>query len=73
MESLVEKPDVISIQSLAYPSALKFNKTHFNRAIQELYLTNKMPTISQATKDNFKKLLEFCEQKLKVIKSKGKY
>jgi predicted ATP-dependent endonuclease of OLD family/5S rRNA maturation endonuclease (ribonuclease M5) len=66
MESLVEKPDVISIQSLAYPSALKFNKTHFNRAIQELYLTNKMPTISQATKDNFKKLLEFCEQKLKV-------
>ena len=65
MESLIEKTDIVAIQSVAYPSTSKFNKTHFNRAIQELYLTNKKPKMSKVTVNNFQKLLKFCEQKLK--------
>lgn len=66
MESLIEKTDLMSIQSLVYPSSAKFNKTHFNRAIQELYLTEKTPSLSDITKERFKQLLEFCEERLKI-------
>lgn len=65
MERLLGDADRIAIQASAYSSATRFNKTHFNRAIQELYLVNEVPPIAQDTKDNFSKILDFCEQKLR--------
>lgn len=64
MESLISEDDRRVIQSLAYPDSKKFNKTHFNRAIQELYLTNQRPNLMTVTVDRFEKLLGFCAERL---------
>lgn len=66
LESLIEKEDLINIQQAVYPSATKYNKTHLNRAIQELYLTEKIPVLSDNTINRFKELIEFCEEKLSL-------
>ncbi len=64
MEFLIEEPDRLLIQHKAYPSAVKFNKTHFNRAIQELYLADQKVQVGHKTVSNFQKLFEFCEKYL---------
>ncbi|MBD2566804.1 ATP-dependent nuclease [Anabaena lutea] len=63
-EFLFEKEEITKIQEIIYPSTQKFNKTHFNRAIQELYLTNKQVEISSSTKEKFQKIFNFCVGKL---------
>lgn len=64
MEHLVTEQDRMTIQATAYPSSKRFNKTHFNRAIQELFLTNQIVTLSTTTQTNFGKLLQFCADQL---------
>jgi predicted ATPase len=64
MEYMLAEPDRLAIQQFAYPSASKYKKMHFNRAIQELYLIDRHITLSKETLENFKKLLDFCADKL---------
>lgn len=64
MEQLVSEAERLLIQFSAYPDAPRYNKTHFNRAIQELYLTDRAVVISDDTKSKFEKILSFCETKL---------
>ncbi|MDQ5824041.1 MAG: ATP-binding protein [Chloroflexota bacterium] len=64
MEFLIDETDRITIQNSAYPSTAKFNKTHFNRAVQELYLTNQHLSLSATTKSNMERILDFCAGKL---------
>jgi predicted ATPase/5S rRNA maturation endonuclease (ribonuclease M5) len=66
LEYLITETDRLQIQQAAYPTATRFNKTHFNRAIQELYLTDHRLSLSPATLNNFEKLCEFCAEKLRV-------
>ena len=61
MEFLVEEQDRLAIQNTAYPAATKFNKTHFNRALQELFLTKRKVPLSQTTQANFLKVLTFLK------------
>jgi hypothetical protein len=60
MESLFTENERINIQTTIYPDSSKFNKTHFNRAIQELYLTDREVQLSEQTKSNFSKLIDIC-------------
>ncbi len=64
MEYLITSTDRITIQTQIYPTATKFNKTHFNRAIQEFYLTDQGAPVSIESKNNIEAVLHFCEQKL---------
>lgn len=64
MEQLISDDERLQIQSAAYPGAARYNKTHFNRAVQELYLTDRTVAISDETKTKFAKILSFCEMKL---------
>lgn len=65
-EKLFTDAEQIRIQSLAYPSTIGFNKTHFNRALQEAYLTRKKIQISKTTVNKFQKIIDFCTGKLSL-------
>jgi predicted ATP-dependent endonuclease of OLD family len=65
-EGLFTDAEKNRIQKSAYPGASGFNKTHFNRAIQEAYLTGNKLTLSKGTMAKFQKIVDFCSEKLKV-------
>jgi hypothetical protein len=56
MEALFSESERIAIQSIAYPGEAHFNKTHFNRAIQEHLLIRRMIPILSDTQANFKNI-----------------
>lgn len=60
MESLFTKDEQINMQTTIYPDSSNFNKTHFNRAIQELYLTDREVALSEQTKTKFGNLIDKC-------------
>lgn len=64
MERLADEADRMAIQTTVYPKAKTFKKTYFNRAVQELYLTDQRPGVSKTTLGNFEKVLAFCQEKL---------
>lgn len=64
LESLFDEANRLTIQQMIYPDDAKFNKTHFNRAVQEIFLTDREIELSQATKDNFNRLFDFFAEKL---------
>jgi len=67
MENLFTPKDKINIQKLIYPNTEKYNKTHFNRSIQELLITKNFDiNFENETLENFKKILSFLDEKLKV-------
>jgi hypothetical protein len=63
-EWLLEEAERLAIQTAIYPSSPSFNKTHFNRAVQELYLKPQAAEVSESTKKRFTKVLDFCESKM---------
>lgn len=63
-ESLFTETDKIGIQMMAYPDEKKYNKTHFNRALQELLITKNKYSLSQETKEKFEQLFGFIKAKL---------
>jgi predicted ATP-dependent endonuclease of OLD family len=65
MESLLEASDQNKIQKSAYPGVASFNKKNFNRAIQELYLTNQQLKLTARTVAKFEKIFKFCSNKLR--------
>ncbi|MBX3297453.1 MAG: AAA family ATPase [Acidobacteria bacterium] len=69
LESLFTDKERLRIQNSAYPGASKLNKTHFNRAIQEAYLTRKDLEITQTTVNKFQKIIDFLEKSLKANES----
>jgi hypothetical protein len=64
METLIPTGERLTIQQAAYPGDQKYHKTHFNRAVQEMYLTGQRPQISSTTLGSFEHILDFCRQKL---------
>lgn len=61
MEFLLDEQERLAVQNSTYPAATEFNKTQFNRALQELFLTKKQVPLSQATEANFLKVLTFLD------------
>ncbi|MDO6433084.1 AAA family ATPase [Flavitalea sp. BT771] len=69
MEDLFEKSDLISFQQTCYPVSVEFNKTHFNRAIQE-NLTNKIYfQFSGNTIANFNVIFQHLTKEIKALVS----
>jgi predicted ATP-dependent endonuclease of OLD family len=59
MEKFFRPDERLTIQKLCYPDSEKYNKTHFNRAIQELFLTHKHVPLSEETQSKFEKIFDF--------------
>jgi AAA15 family ATPase/GTPase len=64
MEGLFTPSEQQKIQNGSYPGSGKFNKTHFNRAIQEAYLNESKASLCKTTENNFKRVVDFCSLKL---------
>lgn len=65
-EKLFKKSESLTFLQTCYPESAKFNKIHFNRAIQEHLINRRYFDFSDDTKVNMKKILEFCKTKLEV-------
>ncbi|WP_121356106.1 ATP-dependent nuclease [Flavisolibacter nicotianae] len=65
METLFAPQDLMRIQKESYPATMKFNKTQFNRSIQELLINNKSVQLETMTKNNFDSVIKFIHMKLK--------
>jgi hypothetical protein len=64
IEKLIPDDDKLRIQQAAYPETTKYNKTHFQRATQELLMLNTKIHLSEVSVANANMLLDFLEQKL---------
>ncbi|MFZ5392286.1 MAG: ATP-dependent nuclease [Patescibacteria group bacterium] len=62
-EKLFTETERLQIQQKSFPSYTIFNKNHFNSAILELFISEESFTLSDETKENFKKILEFIKNK----------
>lgn len=65
MEKLFDDAEKIDFQKLSYPSSTSFNKTHFNRTIQECLINKKTYKFADTTIENFKQIQFFLKSKLK--------
>ncbi len=64
MESLIGKTDKLNFQKSCYPSSTKYNKTHFNRAMQENLIKKQAFEFEENTISNFKTILDFLSLKI---------
>jgi len=55
--------DKTNLQKYIYPTEIKYNKKHFNKSIQEVYIKNEYLILKSLTKNNFEKLLDFIKDK----------
>jgi len=62
-EKLFTEDERMQIQQKSFPSDISFNKNQFNSAIQELFISEESFNLSDETKENFKKILEFIKNK----------
>jgi len=62
-EKLFAEDERLNIQKKSFPDDTSFNKNHFNAAIQELFISEETFTLSNETKEKFKKILEFIKNK----------
>ena len=63
-EKLFENSEALKFQQTSYPDSTKYNKTHFNRTIQESLINKRDFNFSQETKDNIEKILVFLTEKI---------
>jgi energy-coupling factor transporter ATP-binding protein EcfA2 len=66
LESLFDSSDKIELQKTAYPTTAGFNKTHFNRAIQESLVNKIYFEFSAETLGNMTKILDFLDDKFQI-------
>lgn len=64
LEKLFEDSEALTFQQTCYPDSTKYNKTHFNRTIQESLINKKVFEFLPKTKDNFEKILLFLTDKI---------
>jgi len=67
IESLFDTTEAVAFQQQSYPSSADFNKTQFNRSVQEHLINKKAFTFLPTTIDNFDKTLYFLRQKLDAL------
>lgn len=64
LEKLFENAEALKFQQTSYPDSTKYNKTHFNRTIQESLINKRDFNFSQGMKDNIEKILVFLTEKI---------
>jgi hypothetical protein len=69
MEKLFTTQDRDLIQRTCYPDSKSFNKTQFNRAVEELYLTKHEINLSPKSLENFGELIDKSEAFLNNVKN----
>lgn len=62
-EDLFSENDKISIINTLFPGETAYNKSKFNTALQELYISGSKVLLDKETKGNFKKVFEFLKDK----------
>lgn len=65
MEKILTKQEKISIQQMCYPDSKTYSKKLFNKALQELLMTNKKVNISEETLNNFETIYNYLSDKSK--------
>lgn len=63
-EKLFTASELLSIQVSCYPETTTFNKTHFNRAVQENLMRKRAVQVSPETLENLSLVLSFLKGKL---------
>jgi len=69
LELVLTEADRRIVQTAAYPDDTKFSKTHFNRAVQELYLRDMFPAVSDDAVTRFRTILTFLAERLKGLRT----
>jgi len=64
MEKLFDNSEALQFQQTVYPSSTTFNKTHFNRTIQESLINKRNFAFSEQTKNNLNKVWIFLDKKI---------
>ncbi|MGV3599500.1 MAG: ATP-dependent nuclease [Bacteroidota bacterium] len=64
MEKLFSDSELVGFQQKCYPETTTYNKTHFNRSVQESLMKKEDFEFSDETKNNFDKVLKFLKSKL---------
>lgn len=64
MEKILSKQERVSIQQMCYPDSKTYNKKLFNKALQELLMTNKKVNVSEETLNNFEIIYNYLSDKL---------
>lgn len=64
IEHLFMTEERIAIQQASYSGDTEYNKSHFNRSIQESLLTGRYPKLQKDTRSNLEKLLSTLHAKL---------
>ena len=54
----------LNIQQTLYPDDTEYNKTHFNKTIENFLITKSTFALKKSTLNNFKALFDFMEKKL---------
>lgn len=57
----------LRIQKLSFPNSIKYKKSEFNVAIQELLIKEDSFKLLDTTKNNFKEIFEFIQEKFKQL------
>ena len=68
-EKLFTEDERLQIQQKSFPDDKEYSKSHFNTAIQELFIQNETFTLSSETIENFKKVFDFIKEKFDALES----
>lgn len=63
-EDLFTEEDQLNIIHCSFQNEEKYNKSKFNAALQQLFIDGAVIELSEATKDNFKKVFDFIDKHL---------
>jgi hypothetical protein len=66
---LFTEDERFNIQQKSFSSDTSFNKTRFNSAILELFISEDSFTLSEVTKDKLKKIFEFIKDKFTQLEN----
>lgn len=69
LEMTVAEADRVALQRIIYPADTKYAKTHFHRAVQEMYLREMAPTFSVETATVFRTIFDFLRARLAGLRS----
>lgn len=62
MESILSNSEKLKIQQYIFPNSKRYTKNMYNKAIQELLMTNQKVPVSTEVKENFLKIYEFLDK-----------
>ena len=68
-EKLFTETEKLDIQKKSFSEDTVYNKDHFNSAILELFISEETFELSEETKENFEKVLNFIKEKFNELEN----